>query len=329
MREGKFTILILVILALLGAVWTAYSSATTISELPPLVDPPIGIFIGLIVFFISVFSLLFKLLRDKYIIEKALPLLGFVKADTKILDIVVLKSGDMTTNSTSGEWEIHYRAAQRGGQPPKPYEFAFIEIKNKPKHKSEKGWARGVYAKVECIDRQGNKKIEYYARPADTPAPWEGSFDYGQRESIMVDIEPGGLPRGFNIAFIAPGESSAYGFSNKSYKYYGTTTKGGRYYDWRNPELEMPEDEYMVRVTLAGDNIDTSELLCDLKIRQGKMVIECNEELNMSPQQRQKKDKKKRKFSREEFILLHKKVSESKVQDSKSPYGEGESETSD
>jgi len=45
MREGKFTILILVVLALLGAVWTAYSSATTISELPPLVDPPIGIFI--------------------------------------------------------------------------------------------------------------------------------------------------------------------------------------------------------------------------------------------------------------------------------------------
>ncbi len=326
MRESKFIIWILVIVVILSATWTAYSVATTISDQPYLVDPQIGLFIGLIVLFISFGITLYKLLRDRRINVKALPLLEFVKADTKILDIVILKDGDMTTNSTSGEWEIHHEAARRGGQPPKPYEFAFVEIKNNPKHKSEKGWARGVYAKVECVDIQGNKKIEYYARPVDTPAPGKGSFDYGLRESIMVDIEPGGLPRGFYIAFMAPGENSAFGFSNISYTHYSMGKKGGRYYDWKNPELEMPEEEYMVRVTLAGNNIDTSELLCALKIRQEKMVIECNEELDKTPQQKQKKDKKKRKFSREEFILLQKKVSVPKVQDSKSPSGERESE---
>ncbi len=58
------------------------------------------------------------------------------------IDITGIRN--MTINSTSGEWEMHYKAALRGGQPPKPYEFAFLEFKNNPNHKSEKGWARGV-----------------------------------------------------------------------------------------------------------------------------------------------------------------------------------------
>lgn len=178
------------------------------------------------------------------------------KHNQKTINVEILEKEDMTINSTSGLPGVHYQSA---GRLPIPYKFFYITIENRP-FISLNSTAKGVSAEVVCIGRKSKRKIgPYYGRPMDTPAPGS-SHGYGDYEASKVDIPPGKPLRGFYIAFIAPGEDKFYGFSQNSYKNFRTlrgTSK--RYYDWKNPDLEMGGEVYDATVVLDGENVKPFE----------------------------------------------------------------------
>ena len=166
-----------------------------------------------------------------------------------IINVEIMEKDDMLYDQTAN----YYYTEGHTGRPPKPYNFAYVKIENKPIVRFN-SVAKGVSAEVTWTGRESGKIITYFARPISTPAP-HSIPNVGEWQASRVDIPPGRPLRGFYIAFSVPGEEYFYGFSEMSYQHYSYPDGDVRYYDWKNPDLKLGGEKYDVTVTFDGENI--------------------------------------------------------------------------